>query len=137
MMRRLPVLLLLAASCAPATSPAGDANNTAALVERLRAHGLRVEQVDEIQQPFFTPRAQVFRVEGDDLQLFEYAGEQAATDEAARVSRDGGTVGTTSMSWLAPPHFFRSGRVIAIYLGTNQSVLQALTSELGPQFAGR
>jgi hypothetical protein len=36
-----------------------------------------------------------------------------------------------------PPHFFKSGRLIVLYVGEESSVLKALEAMLGPQFAGR
>jgi hypothetical protein len=37
----------------------------------------------------------------------------------------------------APPHFLKTGRLIALYGGEKPSVLIALQDALGPQFAGR
>ena len=39
--------------------------------------------------------------------------------------------------WTAPPHFFSSENVIVLYVGDSPNVIEALTSVLGPQFAGR
>jgi len=109
---------------------------TASLVQQLRTSGLTVETADTISQPFFTPKGRVYRVNGDDLQLYEYRDAPAAAKEASRVSPDGSIGGSMPM-WIAPPHFFRKDRVIAIYLGSNAKVLSALTQSIGAQFAGK
>ena len=45
--------------------------------------------------------------------------------------------GTVIISWVAPPHFHRRGRVIALYVGRTERVLAALCAALAPQFAGQ
>lgn len=71
------------------------------------------------------------------MQVFEYADEEAATAEAELVAPDGGSVGTTMITWVATPHFFRQGRLIVLYIGDGEAALEALEAALGPQFAGR
>jgi len=41
------------------------------------------------------------------------------------------------MVWMAAPHFYRRGRIIAIYLGASAKVTSELKRILGPPFAGR
>jgi hypothetical protein len=115
-------------------SDGGQARPAADLVGNLRAAGLTVEHVDSIQQPFFTPRAEVYTVNGDDLQVFQYPTQASADNEASRVSANGAIGGSMPM-WIAPPHFFHKDRLIVIYLGSNGAVIAALTRDLGPQFA--
>lgn len=107
------------------------------MADELRAAGLRVEEAGEIEQPFFTRRARVLRVNDDDLQLYEFATAAAAEAAAREVDPSGGSIGTVSMSWMAPPHFFRRGSLIAIYIGRDAETLAVLQRLLGPQFAGR
>ena len=38
--------------------------------------------------------------------------------------------------WMATPHFFKSGKLIVLYLGDDVAVMTLLTGLLGPQFAG-
>lgn len=78
----------------------------------------------------------MFRVNGEDLQVYEFASADAASRAAAEVAPDGRSIGTTMMTWMAPPHFFRKDRVIAIHLGSNADVTRALREIMGTQFAG-
>jgi len=41
------------------------------------------------------------------------------------------------VTWVTPPHFFKSETAIVLYVGDSPKVIEALTSVLGPQFAGR
>ena len=137
---RLVLLGFLAGACstqpADSASPVGQVTPDS-VVEALSRAGLEVKPAGEIEQPFWTRRAQVFTVEGDDLQFYEFADEDAARRAAGQVAPGGGSIGPSSMSWIAPPHFYRSGRTIAIYLGTNRAVLDALQSRMGNPFAER
>jgi hypothetical protein len=70
------------------------------------------------------------------VQVFEYPDRAKAEKDAARVSADGMTIGTAKPHWLAPPHFFRRGKLIVLYVGNDEQVLRALQERLGPAFAG-
>jgi hypothetical protein len=74
---------------------------------------------------------------GESLQVFEYADERDAEAQAKLVDPRGDSVGTTMVNWVDAPHFYRGGKLIVLYVGTNQDVIKALEDVLGPQFAGR
>lgn len=107
------------------------------LLKSLRAKGATVVLTDEkISQPFFSSKARIITINGEGVQVFEYARASALEREVRRVSSDGMTVGTSKPSWMAPPHFFRRGKLIVLYVGANESILKVLQSSLGAQFAG-
>lgn len=137
-------LLLLLLGCTQVQLPdqstgettSGRAHDYKWLVAHLRDSGLAVEDAGEIEQPFFTPKAGVVRIgESGEAQIYEYATEQQAAAEAARVNSDG-SIGTSMPMWIAPPHFFRNGPLIVLYLGSDNNVLRTLRELLGDQFAG-
>lgn len=103
----------------------------------LRNAGLTVRDAGMVEQPFFPVPARVYVVSDEDVQVYEFPSAAEAERAAATVSPSGSTIGTTSMSWMAPPHFFRKDRLIVNHLGSNEKVLRALQALLGPQFAGR
>ncbi len=76
-------------------------------------------------------------VNGEGVQAFEFASEVEAEAIAETVSKDGGSVGTSSIFWVAPPHFFKAGRLIVIYVGSDIGVINRLQEIMGSQFAGR
>jgi hypothetical protein len=75
-------------------------------------------------------------VDGESVQVFDYPSGETADGDAKRVSPDGSAVGTSKVSWLSTPHFFKKGDLIVLYVGGNRAVLDALRAALGPQFAG-
>jgi hypothetical protein len=105
------------------------------LIQGLRNQGASVEVAGSVSQPFFSVGGQILGVDGEDVQTFEYASEEDARAEAARVSPDGSTIGTTIVAWVAMPYFFRVGRVLALYVGDNQAALAPLEAVMGAPFA--
>lgn len=117
-------------------SPAGSIEDSAGLMDALSAQGVSVKAAGNIDQPFFSVHGQSLKVNGADVQVFEYVDATAANQEAALVSRDGSSVGTTMVSWMAAPHFYKAGKVIVLYVGTDTAITATLQTILGPQFAG-
>jgi len=132
------------ASTAAATSPTKDASpqpvaveDQATLVATLKAAGATVEAGESVTQDFFSPEGNVIKVNGADVQVFEYENTEAMENEASQVAPDGGSVGTSMMMWIDTPHFYKAGRIIALYIGSDKTVLGVLEQVLGPQFAGK
>jgi hypothetical protein len=40
------------------------------------------------------------------------------------------------VSWMDTPHFYKTGKIIVLYVGSDTTVLELLEGVLGPQFAG-
>ena len=138
--------LLLLADCAAApdgdlpTAPTANQSsglNASSLADSLRRAGLSVRDVGTVEQPFFSVPARVFQVEGRDLQVYEFASAADAASATSQVSPTGSPIGTSMVTWMAPPHFFRKDRLVVNYIGTSETVLTELQRLLGPQFAGR
>lgn len=147
MIRRLFVfsvfILLTAETCAPARTAqetsggSGAGMNYQSLVEHLRSAGLNVEPAGEIEQPFFTPKARVIRIgTTGEAQVYEYATEDQAAADAAKVKSDG-SIGGSMPHWIARPHFFRRANLVVLYLGSDENTLASLRSFLGNEFAGQ
>jgi hypothetical protein len=98
------------------------------LADGLRSQGLTVERGDEASQPFFSVSGRMLKVGGEDVQVFEYLNAEVAAAEAKRV-------GMNKAMWVATPHFYRSGRIIVLYVGENPTLLKALEFVLGSQLA--
>ena len=107
------------------------------LVDSLRANGAKVELGGEVSQPFFSVKGKSLKVNGSDIQVFEYPDARTAQGQASLVSADGSEVGRSKIGWVAPPHFYKADRIIVLYLGDNQEVIKSLDAVLGKQFAGK
>lgn len=107
------------------------------LVDALRATGATVEPSESVTQAFFTPEGNIIKVDGADVQVFEYESVEAMENEASQVAPDGGSIGTTMVTWVDTPHFYKAGRLIVLYIGSDEAVTDLLEQVLGTQFAGR
>jgi hypothetical protein len=145
-----PLLVLIAVlltACGTTQGPqshGGPVQDQVSLIDTLRGKNVTVDITGTISQPFLKAQSgTAVRISGGplttaaDLQLLEYGSASAASADAKRISPDGFGVGTAHVDWVAPPHFYLKGRVMAIYIGSDQAVLSLLGSVLGPQFAGR
>ena len=109
----------------------------ASLVAALEAAGATVEPGEPVTQVFFSPEGSIIKVNGADVQVFEYESAEAMESEAAQVAPDGGSIGTSMVTWVDTPHFYKAGRIIVLYVGSDETVPGLLEKVLGPQFAGR
>jgi hypothetical protein len=132
---------IVVAACGE-TNPVGPTGltSTDALITALRGQGATVVRGDTLPQssnPFFSTNAQVLIVNAGNVSVFEYASTAAADGDASKVSPDGSSVGSTMITWIGPPHFYKSGRLIVLYAGSSEAVLRSLEAVLGPPFAHR
>ncbi len=118
------------------TSHGGPAKDHVSLVDNLRANGLTVIPSGTIFQPFFPIPGQILRVNDRDIQVYEFDSPSLAQTQLKKISSDGKSINDTLVSWVGPPHFFQNGKILVLYIGSEQSVQDTLSSMLGPQTAG-
>jgi hypothetical protein len=136
-------ILLTACGTGPTQSHDGPVQDQVSLIDALRK-SVTVDVTGSIAQPFLHPdsgtsvrlRSGTLTAPAD-VQLFEYGSAAAALADAHQIRSDGSGTATTTVDWVAPPHFFLKGRVMVLYVGNDPAVLSLLQSLLGPQFAGR
>jgi hypothetical protein len=141
----LVIFALMVSGCANASTPTSLAaspqpiavEDTAGLMAALQASGATVETGESITQDFFSPEGSIIKVNGADVQVFEYESAEAMENEASQVAPDGGSVGTSMMMWMDTPHFYKAGHILVLYIGSDQTILDLLEKAIGPQFAGR
>jgi len=137
-------LVLLTALLLAACGGAGDSGTSGAdsgavsdyssFVTYLEDGGVQVVETGTVSQPFTPIEGKTLTVNGDEMQVFEYADQQTAE---AQVSAFKEFFETSMIMWVAPPHFFQTGRIIILYLGENAGMIQMLEAAAGAQFAGQ
>lgn len=140
MKRSLIALMIFAACSAGSGTPATPESAGASaswLAGALRDAGFTVRDAGVVEQPFFSVPARVYLVNDEDVQVYEFRSAAEAEQAASQVDARGSTIGTTKMSWMAPPHFYRKDRLVVNYLGSSDRTLRELERLLGPQFAGQ
>lgn len=116
-------------------SHGGPVQDQVSLIDALRAAGATVTVGGQIEQPFLQVTGTQITVNGADVQLFEYADPAAAQADAAALADVLAGKGTVMITWVASPHAYRAGRVIALYVGDDAATLQLLQATLGAPFA--
>lgn len=109
----------------------------ASLTASLRAAGASVKPGAKVKQPFFPVSGRLVEVHGEEVQVFQFADATELQVQAARISPTGSAIGTTKVHWIGPPHFYRTDKLLVLYVGDSGRVLKTLESVLGPQFAGQ
>ena len=107
----------------------------------LAQHSITPTLKEKIAQPSFSPKGQVMELPKGKLQVFEYSSNDQARLEATYISPDGYIVnnprtGRTENNWFAEPHFYRKGRLLILYIGTDSSTISTLEEILGKEVAG-
>ena len=117
-------------------SPEADnKDGLAAFIDGLQLADQSVEIAGAVEQPFFSVPGQIIVVNGEDVQVFEYPDSTDAEVEAAQISPDASSVGTSMASWVGTPHFYTQDYLIVLYVGENDSVKSALVDVLGEPIA--
>ena len=134
------LFLLVAVGCngsdTTPVSHGGPVRDHVSLVDTLRAQGLTVEPTGPISQPFFPIPGQTLQVNGQDVQVFEFGDSSSAESQVKEISSDGMTIGNTVVQWISPPHFFSTGKIIVLYVGTDPTLIHELEMAMGKQVAG-
>ncbi len=117
--------------------PGPETRALAASLERQGASVTFAEAMPASAHPYFRVQAARYVLNGENLYAFEYGSGAEATADATRIAADGASIGTTRISWVSDPHFYRSGNLIVLYVGRTSPILALLQSVLGQQIAGR
>lgn len=113
------------------TESSGQIGSTNELVEALKSKGVTVEPAGEVEQDFFGPTGNIIKVNGADVQLFEYPDEAARESDSMKVSPDGSSIGTSMVTWVDQPNFWAKDRLIVLYVGKDAGTIDLLSEVLG------
>ena len=114
-------------------------------MDNLRAVGATVDPAGTRSADFLAPEKQLLTVNGEDIQAYEFGSAEEADAGAEGVSASGSSIVTTFadgtgkssvITWVEPPHFYKAGKLIVLYVGCDSDVIDALRETMGPQFAG-
>ena len=134
-------LSLILVACSPQTGgpeipdTGTEIGGRAELVEALQALGSTVEEVGEVDQPFFDVDARILQVDGQTVEVFEFSDEAAREAAAGTIEPNASMIGSIIPEWVDVPHFWSEGRVIVLYVGQDQTVIDRLTRILGQPIA--
>ena len=143
---------LIVAACAPLASPTPNTPSPASptprpptpgatpspalggitdLITALRAAGATVEEAGVIEQPFFPVTGKLLRVNGADVQAFEFADEATRRAISDAVSTDGNPTGTATPVWVNQFNIWAKGQLIVLYAGGDQAIIDLISGVMG------
>jgi hypothetical protein len=112
----------------PETGPAYTYN---LLVDDLTAAGREPIPAGTLEQPFFDVAARVLTVNGEDIQVFEFADVQTRQTAEDTITAGGSVIGTSQITWVDIPNFWSRGRILVLYIGQNEELIDLLDEVIG------
>jgi len=125
---------------ATATAPPADAASYSieAFLSDLADAGAQVQAAPgRITKPYLSLPGIVVRVDGQPVQLFQYADAAALAADVASLTPNAGSIDGRPLVWAAAPHFWRQGGLLALAVSDDTALVDLISRVLGPQFAGR
>ena len=118
-------------------STAVEAYGLADLIGDLVAAGARVAPAPgRIAKPYLSANGVILNVDGQPVQIFEYADEATLADDVAGLAPDASSIDGTALTWPVPPRFWRRGAVLVLALTEDEVLVERLSQALGAPFAG-
>lgn len=127
-----------AAPSGGASSPSvqGSADGVASVSAVLQAAGASVVELGEFDTEPLGGRGASLCVDGQQVSLYLFPTSEERAAATSRINpTDPSDLGTAMVSWAGNPKFWQSGRVVALYLGSDPAVEAGLTSVFGQPFA--
>jgi hypothetical protein len=131
------IMALILSACSGAESDRGALQSAEDVAAGLQDQGLDASVAEQLETDLFSVPAAIVNAGGESIQVYEYANEATAQADAALVDASGSSIGGSQPFWVDMPHFFSSGNLIVLYVGSDGGVLSALEALLGSQYAGR
>lgn len=154
---RIVIILIVAgAGVAFLFHKSKNLKNTDEFIKELKSRKYTIESIEDLpkdKMSWFSANRKMIKSSNIELSVYEFSSEEEAKNGASKVSKDGfkieapaNSAGNTPnggaaplavyISWGDNPHFYRSGKLIVLYCGTNLKAQYDLSRILGSQFAG-
>lgn len=115
-------------------APAGQVTTYAQLFSALSGmSGLTVQQQGTVQQPLLNMQAQQLSVNGQQIQAVQFGNASEREQAQSVISKAGSQIGGFIPSIVSTPRLWGSGPLLVLYTGQDTTVINALTSVLGPE----
>lgn len=101
---------------------------TNALILDLENIGLDPISVSNITRDFFSAEGKMITLDGDNIQVFEYADSLAATGELFLFQK---SAQTRRGSWKKNVHLYANVNLIIFYMGERKNIIDSLNSIFG------
>jgi len=122
----------------PAAPAAEPAYSTPDLLADLTSQGVQVETAPgRITKPYLSVPGLIVQVNGQPVQVFQYADAAALAADVARLAPNASSINGVPLVWPASPHFWRKSGLLALAVTNDQALVDLISSVMGPPFASR
>lgn len=80
----------------------------------------------------FSVGATRVQVDGREIRVFEYRDTAMRESDSSAITMGGYLIHGSPVEWSAEPHFWAEGRVLVLYVGEDEALIDRLTRVLGP-----
>lgn len=132
----IPIITFILVSCSSGTQK--DKNNDITynkLISELKNNGYKVDEIEvtesEIKHSFFSVPPYFVDVNGERISVYEFSDIETTNSQAETISEDGCKIGNSFIEWVDKPHFYKKGKLIVGYAGSDNQLLKSLKKILG------
>jgi hypothetical protein len=101
------------------------------LMSALEERGASVQWAGTVNQSFFSVPGWLIRVNGQEVEVYEYVDQAARLSDAIKIAADGLRVADTAVEGPGQPTFWTGGNLIVLFLGDMTEVPELLSGILG------
>lgn len=105
------------------------------LISELKSQGYNVDEIkqseNETKFTFFLVYPKYIDINGERISVYEFPDVSTADSQANTISVDGFSIGNAMIDWIDKPHFYKQGKLIVGYVGSDNLILKGLKRILG------
>lgn len=132
------ITIFVLSACNSSGGEIPEADSVLTLGEALEAAGLRVNgplDNDFLSARYFSIPGVQFDVSGEMVLAYEFDTDDEVTTQRELVSPDGWGIGSKYINWTVGPNYYQNGRLLVVYDGEEQAVLETLNLAMGQPFS--
>lgn len=106
-------------------------------LDTIRFNGGYITTIGIMNVTVFSTKGIIYDLNNkEQIIVYEYNSGSDLAKDAARISGNGSFIDGKQYAWQGAPHFYKNGRVLVLYLGSDQNTLALLSYVVGQPFAG-
>ena len=107
------------------------------IVNILRASGNKVRVIGTAERPFIPVKGKTLTVNEQQVEIYEFDSQEDTDATADGINPDGTPKSPQGApAFQGTPHYYRTDKVLVLYVGDDPTTKQALETALGSQIAG-
>lgn len=100
-------------------------------ITHLNGSGVEIEVGEVIEVPYLSSIGKVVRVNGEEIQVYQYSDPKSRQADSDTISSDGTIKGQVKISLTSQPIFWAHEDLLVIYLGSNPQIIDLISFSLG------